>query len=383
MSLEEPESKYVNPIFNPKFIADVGGLLQMLYEDYSVDDFYFERPPFEGETFLNVYFLVYMLVHHKPNCSFWTEERALYLSSSMVYWNYMVKVKKMTEDELLKTKNDKEKIAFKWALSTGWYEHHFYCSTIESNRFNELVDMFGLEDKSWVRKLKVNSTNLEHLRDYHSLAYLNLSLERGNEVAIDISPLSHLTKLSYLFIYNFHSIVDYSPLSNLTNLSFLMLTTGGFVDLRPLANLTNLTNLELSYCTLSDIHSLVNLTKLTYLILSNTNHITDISPVSKLKNLTYLNLNKNQIVDLSPLSNLVGLSCLHLSKNLITDISPLSGLVELKHLSLDGNPITDVSSLSGLVELKHLNLRSTLVTTIDPLSSLTKLTELCITEANA
>ena len=415
MNLEEPkESKY-----DYAFIQKVGGLLQTLYEDYPYDDVQFDYPPFEGETFKSVYQKTKELVgdcpfgdetfeevylktkelvgDERPNSdywvkekypieakepvegkqldyTFWTEAKVLYMASDLIHWNYLVKVKKLKVSQLFATGDILEKLTLKWAILNDYYKSHYPNSGYhETDEFSKLVNMFGLEDKSWIRELtcfsmKTHNISLDDLKDCPNLTRLTIysgsyfwdyeepyeECERKDTIT-DVSFLSGLTKLKYLKLCGHCKIADYSPLSNLVNLTTLEVSHGLFNDLSPLSNLANLTHLDL-----------------------NTNSIINLSPISGLVNLTTLNLNENRIVDLSPISGLVNLTTLNLTstRNVVIDLSPLSELAQLTHLDLSGNQITDISPLSELAQLTHLVMGWCQVTDLSPLSELIKLTYL-------
>ena len=135
MSLEDEEC--IIPKYDHAFIMKVGGLLQILYEDYGGEGDFGVGNPFEGETFESVYNKVKELDKQKDvDMVYWTETKADFLASDLVYWHYLVKVEKMTIDKLRESKlsrmfnslwrpsvnffKEKKKIAFKWALINGY-----------------------------------------------------------------------------------------------------------------------------------------------------------------------------------------------------------------------------------------------------------------------
>ena len=124
----------------------------------------------------------------------------------------------------------------------------------------------------------------------------NIDLTNG-----EIAPLQYMTNLKILNLGG-NQISDLKPLSNLTNLTHLSLYDNKQIyDLRPLSNLTNLARLSLYY-----------------------NQISDLTPLSKLANLEWLELSGNQISDLKPLKNLTKLKYLGLKENKIEDWSPVA-----------------------------------------------------------
>ncbi|MCL1823408.1 MAG: leucine-rich repeat domain-containing protein [Oscillospiraceae bacterium] len=157
----------------------------------------------------------------------------------------------------------------------------------------------------------------------YSTAIFELDLSGKDLTNNDIKPLRYMTSLEFLDLGS-NQISDLEPLSELTNLIKLNLYDNNRIkDLTPLANLKNLENISLYF-----------------------NLISDLSPLSGLTKLEVLELSWNQITDLTPLANLSKLYRLSLSDNQIADISPLSNLKELTELSLRGNEITDWSPVA-------------------------------------
>ena len=165
-------------------------------------------------------------------------------------------------------------------------------------------------------------------------------------------------------------IISLAGVENLTNLTRLNLAGRKFrqqkliIDISPLSGLTSLTFLTLFNNNVSDISSLSGLTGLTFLDLGQ-NSLTDISPLSGLTSLTVLDLRFNSITDLSPLSGLTSLTDLDLEGNSLTDISPLTGLTSLRVLGLGRNlNVSDIGPLlnnTGLGVGDNVDLRGTSV----------------------
>ena len=140
--------------------------------------------------------------------------------------------------------------------------------------------------------------------------------------SIDLSELTKFTNIDTLEIVLSNDFIDISPISNLTNLTKLGLYDIELRDISPLKDLTNLEYLEFVNNNISDILPLENLAGLEYLYLSH-NNISDISPLKKLTKLTSLDLSNNNISDISPLENLTGITNLYLTGNNISDFSPI------------------------------------------------------------
>jgi len=146
-------------------------------------------------------------------------------------------------------------------------------------------------------EMGLSNSEIAPLKHMKNLEVLDLS---RNQIS-DLSPLSGLTSLKVLFLYDNKRVSDLSPLSKLTNLTNLSIYDNRISDLSPLSGLTNLTKLALGY-----------------------NRISDLSPLKKLVNLTELGLRENQISDLEPLSGLANLKRLSLDKGRVNDWSPVA-----------------------------------------------------------
>ncbi len=150
-------------------------------------------------------------------------------------------------------------------------------------------------------------------------------LRLGENPITDISPLAHLTQLSFLRLNDCWTIDDISPLADLAQLQGLDLDRNLILDIGPLSGLTALISLDIRHNQIEDLSPLANLTQLTVLSLNN-NQIVDVSPLAYLTQLTQLWLDNNRIKDVRPLATLARLNVLHIRWNNITDHSPLDGL---------------------------------------------------------
>lgn len=240
-----------------------------------------------------------------------------------------------------------------------------------------LSDVWELSSLEMEAKNASTITNISALSELTNLTELELPC--GLQ---DISPLSSLTNLQYLYLEN-NQISDFSALSNLTNLRSLTLYNNHISDISALSSalsgLTNLKSLNLSINQISDISALSGLVNLEQLQLGS-NQISDISALSNLTNLKRLDLYSNQISDISALSGLVKLEQIYLNSNQISDINALSGITKLTFLELKENQISDISALSGMINLKQLYLSSNQISDIRVLSNLTNLTSLNLEE---
>ncbi|WP_345528078.1 leucine-rich repeat domain-containing protein [Nocardioides endophyticus] len=158
------------------------------------------------------------------------------------------------------------------------------------------------------------------------------------EVDFPVGPIGDLTGLE--------------AFTNLKNLyySAFQQTNNTFSDLTPLSGLTKLTYVGLVNAQVRDVTPLTGLDKLTGLALGN-NAITDPSPLASLTGLTSLSLGSNEISDVSRVPALPKLAAIDLSDNGIRDPAPLVGKFDpdvLTTLDLSDNRIGDATSLAPL-----------------------------------
>ena len=172
----------------------------------------------------------------------------------------------------------------------------------------------------------------------------------------DLSPLSGLTSLQYLFMEGTWGsdpvsyIQDLSPLSNLTQLTEISLVVADGTDISPLKKLTNLQRLALNgkLTTPSrDLSVLSDMTRLQSVSL----HSLDIDTLDGVEGAVHLrNLflsNYSGVKDLTPLSELTDMQSLNLWVDGDVDLSPLENMKNLQELNLyGGENITDRSPIA-------------------------------------
>lgn len=214
--------------------------------------------------------------------------------------------------------------------------------------------------------------NLQGMEYARNLWSLNLG---DNDIA-DISPLSNLTALRSLWLYNNPRLTSCAPVARLTNLTLLWMSGNNISDITPLAGLTNLQTLFLGTTSnpstpqevqlgnnISDLTPIANLTSLRDLAF-NHNPVSDVSPLRQLTNVSYLVAVDCDITDISPLSGMTQMTRLRLGDNRISDISPLGNMPSLTDASLRSNRIKDVSPIASTPRFTNLNLEDNLLTDI-------------------
>jgi Leucine-rich repeat (LRR) protein len=216
------------------------------------------------------------------------------------------------------------------------------------------------------------------LSDLMEIDTLYLSAD-GDQKIHDISFVSELTKLRYLYLFQ-NDVSDLSPLSGLTGLTSLSVSGNPVRDLSQLSSLSELRFLSLNYMDIQDYSPLSSLTNLSSLYVQG-NHLTDallsdlIDSIKDLPNLTGFAAGENLFTNYELLGRLnqltrlgmrtsdlddEGLSRLteifsafpdlqelDVSDNSITDVSCLASLAGLQVLDVRGNPVSDFSSLAG------------------------------------
>ena len=212
---------------------------------------------------------------------------------------------------------------------------------VEGNDITDLSPLAGLTE---LKKLHFHRNEIEDVSVVAGFPNLE-ELALGENPISDISPLSgaDLDELETVYMWNCE-IDDISALSGLTSLRFLFLYGNQIVDVSPLAGLTELDELFLGNNSIADVTPLASLESLKHLHLHN-NELEDLAPLAGLKNLEGLNLRETGISDVSFVSGLISLERLHLELNEITNVLPLSGLTNLELLHLHGNNIEDISPL--------------------------------------
>ncbi|GKT16706.1 hypothetical protein ADUPG1_010971, partial [Aduncisulcus paluster] len=223
-------------------------------------------------------------------------------------------------------------------------------------------------------KLTILELGSNQIKSIDSLS--NMELSYLQLANNEISDVSDLSEMSNLttLYIGGNKIYNISPLSELTELITLSLSSNDISDISDLSSLTNLTHLHLSYNEISSIGSLINMIDLQYLYL-HYNNITDISALSGKRAMIELYLNNNDISNISALTNMENMNSLRLQNNRISDISPLAGMYGLTDLYLHYNNISNIYFLSSMNDLSILNLSNNpLSTTMS--SSLTTLSSL-------
>ncbi|MPN10469.1 Internalin-A [bioreactor metagenome] len=120
------------------------------------------------------------------------------------------------------------------------------------------------------------------------------------------------------------------------------------IDLSPLSGLTKLERLFVCCDNISDLSALAGMTKMKELWIWGNGSISDISALAGMTQTERLWIKGNQIADISALAGMKNLCLLYMEENQITDVTPLAGLTNLTALTLGSNPIADYSPLAGI-----------------------------------
>ena len=154
----------------------------------------------------------------------------------------------------------------------------------------------------------------------------------GNAIK-DIGWVKSLTELRTLS-FSHNSIEDTAPLAGLTKLTYLHLAGNPLEneDLEPISKLTNLETLYLyDLKKITDVSPLASLKKLTFLHIGHNSKLKSVKALGKLTKLKYLRLNSTKVADLSYIGNFSALKKLDLEKCPI-DTNTVSHLKDCKKL---------------------------------------------------
>lgn len=165
-------------------------------------------------------------------------------------------------------------------------------------------DYKNLDQLVWLRELYLSKCTLPTLSPIGALIHLKkVSFDQVNITSGDISPLTQLTQLTDLELFNFPTVQNFNHLAKLTNLENLALARTQTKDIQFIARLRKLTHLNLAGTQVDDLNPISVLRKLESLILSNT-PVKNLTPLTALKKLRYLNLTGCKDADITSVQGL-------------------------------------------------------------------------------
>lgn len=173
----------------------------------------------------------------------------------------------------------------------------------------------------------------------------------GNELT-EIGWAEDLTQLRTLS-FSHNGITDTEALSNLTKLTYLNMSGNPLTDedLKPLSSLTNLEKLYLyDLKKITDVSPLSKLSKLTFLHIGHNSKLKSVKSLTSLKKLKYLRLNHTKVSDLSYFGKFGALVKLDLGKCPV-DTDTVSHLKECKKLEKIVLEMGDVDTYNAIVDL--------------------------------
>ena len=196
--------------------------------------------------------------------------------------------------------------------------------------------------------LPEGTTDIDGIEEFTSLEYLSIDAMAAH--VEDLSAVTRLPNLLFLYYDSYSSLQDFDFLYDLTDLKTLHLTTSGLHDIDFLYDYTALEGLELCNTSVVNWAPLTSVADtLTSLTIINDTTNPNFTPISELSYLTYLDLEYDNLEDISFLSDLTTLTMLRLDHNSITSLEPLQDLPNLTYLSVSENPIKDYAGLRELV----------------------------------
>lgn len=229
-------------------------------------------------------------------------------------------------------------------------------------------------DMGSLKELRANDRGISDLTGLEAASRLRYLYLNRNTIT-DLSPLSGLNKLYRLELNHNTTLSDLSPLSSLPNLKWLFIEDNTISDLSPLTKLLTLHDIRIGHNIIEDLSSLAGLHNLLGISISS-NLITDLSPLKDLKKLEWIAMSGNPPVDLTPLSGLISLISIHSWGTPILDLAPLKDLPKLRVLDICGGEISDISALAEMTTLTEIYLVGNDITDISSLANLMNLTRL-------
>lgn len=175
----------------------------------------------------------------------------------------------------------------------------------DSNLRNALASSLGINENAYfdpynVYTLYLNSKNISNIRGLDYFVNLSTLYVTNNPSLTDLTPLSNLTSLQYLYANNCDII--YLP-KNLTYLSAIEINNNpNLMDLTPLSNLQNLRELFAQHCNITKLPE--NLSDVSYFHVTDNPNLVDISALATYLSIYEIGLADCGIIDLSPLQNL-------------------------------------------------------------------------------
>ena len=211
-------------------------------------------------------------------------------------------------------------------------------------------------------------TSLKGIEKCPNLKYIDMTYQ---ELVKDLTPLSSLNSLEYLYFYNNPNLSDLSPLKNIKGLKYLTLySCPSVTSVEPLSELTNLVYLNfIESQNISDYKYLSEMINLEELYISRMPNIMkgNISFISKMIKLKKLTLTNSLVSDITAVENLENLEEINLSKNSFIKIDSLKKCLKIKFLYMNNNGIEDITPLSNLSEIQKAYLHSNRFKNIKPL----------------
>ena len=255
--------------------------------------------------------------------------------------------------------------------------NNFYQGEI-TPEYLEKIEQIYIQDEAGDIK------SLDGIERCKNLKYLTID----NDNLTDISNISLVTSLEYLYIHSFKHFTDIEfikPLFNLKYLALAQLGNGDFSPIeklfglkhlrlyfeiptgQPFRNLINLETFSVDRIQDGDLSFMENMTKMKSIYCKYESGIEDISPLHNMTQLEELSLNSNKIYNINVLKNCLKLRKMYLGANIIHDITVLKNLTALRVISLGSNKIHDIKPLvdnSGIDDAIEIDIRN------NPLDSL-------------
>lgn len=219
--------------------------------------------------------------------------------------------------------------------------------------YQKVEDLTPIKNLTKLRHLDLRANtgekDMSKLSNLTNLEYLDI---RQTHVE-NIDALKSLTKMKMLIAFG-DGIDDISFVKDMNDLVSLDLGENVFTDISPLQGKKKLEYLNIS--------RKVDLLKPEI-------YYSDIDVLKESTKLKFLNIADNKVSDLSVLSNMNDLKYLTITNNIVSDLSPISGAKKIKRLWAEGNLISSLEPIKDL-KLNSLNIKNNKIKNLDSISNM-------------
>ena len=241
---------------------------------------------------------------------------------------------------------------------------------------SKVFDLSALSSCTNLVSIKAMNSSIDQL-DYLSSVLVNLTeLDFGGTFVSDLSPLRVCSSLESLRCGGWwaSSLIgqltlegpqDLSPLSHLTRLSSIDCSYSKVEDLSPLSSCIGLKEINIQNNPISILPSKLPPDLETFNCCET--DVTSLTPLSRCINLKTLDASRSPVLDISPVSACNLLTSLDVSNTLVSDLSPLTPCTRLRKLYIGGTTISDLAPAFAWPLLEVIQAASTDISDLAPL----------------